>query len=791
MQIVYMKNKKLLLLIACCLAMALRLTAQTVTTHSYMARGATSAFGRSTVTGVNASDLKERGFCWSSETSTPTIADSHTTKTLSQSGLIYHIEGLTPATVYHMRAYALLKDSTAYYGNTVKVITIPKGTITWSYNNGGPADANNRINTAVKEAVEYLNEYTSISGFHTSVNYGDQTPTADCSYGGWMRVGPNASYQRTGTILHELLHGIGVGTHGIWNNNSPLRSNGSNGDWLGDRVTEFLRFWDNNVSGVLTGDGTHMWPYGINGAHEDSGSELLYMGCSMIAQALGEDGLPPTGGFGTPAYVLEQEDTIKYYIKSESPDGGLNDSYLRQNKIKRLAWEKMTAEEATLNDSAAWYITFNPRTRYYQLRNVATGHYITYYGTGISGFRLTDQGFASVNESFHLMRSRVDVDFGGTPMKGMRGYWIIHPENKQNPTCLSVSVSGMTNTATFDLGNGAVKQRWLIMTAEELNEVEDASKQAANSQLNNAVSQLKKLLQVPHTEDVLGTDAAMNSFVAYVEGLDLSQLSVNELTALATETQDSCSRFLSKVSPSDANSPFDLTYLITNAGMDSGEGWSTSPAINYSCGEFYQKTFDMYQALSGMPAGTYELRAQAFQRPGSSTESYNAYVAGTDNVTAYLYAGAQSTKIKHIASEARTTKVGTGNETAVGNPVRYIPNDMQATSKYFLWRLYDNSVMVELKSKGNLKVGLRCSSAPSNYWTIFDNFRLYYYGSLSPEEVAHIDQPTIPPHVQEPLFTTPADIYSITGVCVRKQATSLEGLPRGFYIVKGRKVIVK
>lgn len=788
----YMKNKHLSLFAACCLAIGLPLAAQTVTTHPYMARGATSAFGRSTVTGINADELKERGFCWSSETSEPTIADAHTTRTLSQGGTLYHIEGLSPATIYYMRAYALLKDSTAYYGNVVKLITIPKGTITWSYNNGAPDDAANaRINAAVKDAVEYLNEFTSISGFHTTVNYGDQTPTADCSYGGWMRVGPNASYQRTGTILHELLHGIGVGTHGVWNNNSPLRAGGSSGTWLGDRVTEFLRFWDNNQTTTLTGDGTHMWPYGINGAHEDSGSELLYMGCAMIAQALGEDGLPPTGGFGTPAYVFEQEDTIKYYIKSESPDGGLNDSYLRQNRIKRLVWEKMTAEEAALNDSAAWYITFNPKTRYYQLRNAATGHYLTYYGTGVSGFRLTDQGFASTNESFHLMRSRVDADFGGTRMEGMRGYWIIHPESKQNPTCLNVSVGGLTNTATFNLGNDAVKQRWLIATAKELALIEDASRQAVNNQLDKAIAQLKEFMQIPHIENVPGTDASMSSFMARIEGLEPGEMSIHELTALAAETNDSCFSFLSKVSAADASRPFDLTYLVADAGMDTGEGWSTQPAINYSCGEFYQKSFDMYQTLSDMPAGTYEWCAQAFQRPGTSADSYNAYVAGTDQVVAFLYAGTQSVKIKHIASEARTTQIGTGAESAVGSPVRYIPNDMQATSRYFLRKLYENSVMTTLGTKGNLKIGLRNSSAASNYWTIFDNFRLYYYGGLSPEEVTRIDSPHAGEVVHEPLFATPADVYSVTGVCVRKQATDLNGLPRGLYIVNGRKVIVK
>lgn len=311
-----MKNKRLLLLAGCCLTMGLNLTAQKVTTNSYIARGATTAFVRTTITGFKLSTMKERGVCWSSENSTPTIADAHTTKTVAQGasssgGTMHRINGLTPATKYYVRGYVLQRDSTVYYGEPVKVVTIPKGSMTWSYNNGGPADANERINAAVKDAVEtYLNEYTCISGFHTSVNYGAQTLTADCSYGGWMRVGPNASYQRTGTILHELLHGIGVGTHWVWYDNANLRSNTSRGTWLGDRVTELLRFWDNNATSVLNGDGTHMWPYGINGADEDSGSELLYIGCALIAQALGEDGLPPTGGFCTPTYTFDPNSLI-------------------------------------------------------------------------------------------------------------------------------------------------------------------------------------------------------------------------------------------------------------------------------------------------------------------------------------------------------------------------------------------------------------------------------------------------------------------------------------------------
>jgi hypothetical protein len=37
----------------------------------------------------------------------------------------------------------------------------------------------------------------------------------------------------------------------------------------------------------------------------------------------------------------------------------------------------------------------------------------------------------------------------------------------------------------------------------------------------------------------------------------------------------------------------------------------------------------------------------------------------------------------------------------------------------------------------------------------------------------------------------PTNVYTATGVLVRRQATTLEGLPKGIYVVNGRKVIVR
>jgi hypothetical protein len=49
---------------------------------------------------------------------------------------------------------------------------------------------------------------------------------------------------------------------------------------------------------------------------------------------------------------------------------------------------------------------------------------------------------------------------------------------------------------------------------------------------------------------------------------------------------------------------------------------------------------------------------------------------------------------------------------------------------------------------------------------------------------------TVPSGIASLVLSTPADVYSLTGRKLRSQATSLQGLPRGVYVVNGRKVVV-
>lgn len=766
-------------------------TIPTVVTDTRYARGSSVIFGRSTVSGVATSKIQEQGFCWSTHPE-PTIFDNRTTQYLTNNGRIYRMEGLTPSTVYYIRAYALTKDYAVGYGDILKVITIPRGTIGWSYDNGADAAANERINNAVASAVEYWNTYTSIKGLYLSVHYGSGTPTADCSYGGWMRVGPNSSYQRTGTIMHEMGHAIGVGQHSVWYGpGSPLRENGNSGIWLGDRATAVLRFWDNSTTATMNGDGTHMWPYGVNGAHEDNGSEVLYIANSLITQALGEDGLPPTGGFATPAYVFEQEDHVKYYIKSESDDFGANTSYLTINNKGMLEWQAMDGQQVVANDSAAWYITFNPRNSYYQFKNVSTGRFITYYGTGRNGFRTAAKEVATTNEQFHLMRSRVDKVIGeGANKKVLRGYWIIHPENVLNPTCFVPMANNRTETASFNLANTAENQRWLIFTADEINDVEKASKSRLNTQALDMIEKIKDLAAVPHVEETEGADAALASQLLEVEGrMADDNLTTSDLSGILEELRTMVVDFLAEVTPKSPTQPFDITFFMADPSLTNAAGWSAVPTISNSCGEYYQSAFNFNQTIKSMPGGTYELRVQAFQRPGTSADVHNSYVAGNDDVTAEIYMGSESVKMKNIMADAQKSKQSAEDVSVGANPVLYIPNTMLSASTYFKKGWYDNSLLGELASDGrSLKVGIRSTVSNNSYWCTFDNFRLYFYGAMSRETITDIEDVIVD---KNGIVVSPQDVYTLSGVLVRKNVTSLEQLPKGFYIVGGKKVVVQ
>jgi hypothetical protein len=107
---------------------------------------------------------------------------------------------------------------------------------------------------------------------------------------------------------------------------------------------------------------------------------------------------------------------------------------------------------------------------------------------------------------------------------------------------------------------------------------------------------------------------------------------------------------------------------------------------------------------------------------------------------------------------------------------------MASAEAYLKLTSYENEVATTLaEGDSDLKIGIKCTSAGSGYWSVFDNFRLYYYGSMSIDDVTSVEQV-----VTEGM--APTAVYNIFG---QKVADSLEGLPAGLYISNGKKMMIK
>lgn len=249
---------------------------------------------------------------------------------------------------------------------------------------------------------------------------------------------------------------------------------------------------------------------------------------------------------------------------------------------------------------------------------------------------------------------------------------------------------------------------------------------------------------------------------------------------------------IAQMAEATKDKPVDVSTLIAypdfgrSGSKRNTESWIDYPTIgglseNF-CGEKFDCTFDMNQTLTGMPNGHYKLRAQGFYREGADANWTVAPAVelrknGNEHLYAALYANEKEKQIMSIFNEAGKNNDGLDTELGL------IPNNMSQASSFFSDGLYWNELGVNV-TDGTLRIGIKKSVAVSRDWTCFDSFRLYYYGAAFDDEETSIADVSL-------THSIPFDVYTVDGRKVRHQVKTIEGLPKGIYLVKGRKVIVK
>lgn len=176
--------------------------------------------------------------------------------------------------------------------------------------------------------------------------------------------------------------------------------------------------------------------------------------------------------------------------------------------------------------------------------------------------------------------------------------------------------------------------------------------------------------------------------------------------------------------------------VLQNPSFDTTTGWNnTGVSINttHTNAEAYQGTFNLYQDLTDIPEGVYEITVQAMQRVDNNDNASQLYPNDVDEMTAYLYGNDITAKFASPYSYGMAEQKVTSGNADYAFRGKYIPNSMEGfaaacaeSNEAYLTKVY------ALVTDGKLRVGVKEEARPAGHssdWAIFDNFKITYRGN--------------------------------------------------------------
>lgn len=259
----------------------------------------------------------------------------------------------------------------------------------------------------------------------------------------------------------------------------------------------------------------------------------------------------------------------------------------------------------------------------------------------------------------------------------------------------------------------------------------------------------KKRLAIASEDAVTNLDAEVAAMMEKLDGaLTQGTIEDEDVDALVEEVDALIVRLNTPdySNASDSN-PADFSGLIKNNSYSDNnqDGWTAELGkegsdANYTAangvGEVFNQNYTYYQDLVGLPAGTYELKVQAFYRAGYAADDY-ANVEDASMNNAYLYAttaeGDFAKAVVRLGSEPNSneTEEVTAGYAWAEEYVYEVANSTASADQEFAADKYHNTIILKVGEDGKLRLGLMKSSWIEKDWTCFDNWELMYYGKNS------------------------------------------------------------
>ena len=457
-----------------------------------------------TIINSGASPVTSRGVCYSNNTTTPTIANTKTSDGTGIGTFISTINGLTPNTIYHIRAYATNSVGTSYgevKSFTTSVATIPQnisttavgnilqstamsgGTIgadggatiigrgvCWSNTTTNPTVANSKTNdgTGVGLFSSSLNNLSSGTTYYVRAY---ATNSAGTAYGNLKTFTTTNATVATGVTTNSILNitqfnaqsggnivgdgGISVTSRGVcWSSNTsnPTISNTKTID--GNGVGSFSSI----LTSLLPGTTYYVRAYATNGAGTSYGLAKVFTTTSAT--------VPQGISTNSPSDILQTTATSGGNISSDG--GALITS-------RGVCWSNSNssptiANNKTINGSGSGSFTSSltsliQGTTYY-VRAYATNAKGTAYGNTVS---LTTTSALYVGQSYQGGKIAYIFAPGDNGyISGQTHGLIVTTSNQSNGSPWGCSGTFINGTST-NLGSGSANTISIVNGCGSLN----------------------------------------------------------------------------------------------------------------------------------------------------------------------------------------------------------------------------------------------------------------------------------------------------------------------------------
>ena len=206
----------------------------------------------------------------------------------------------------------------------------------------------------------------------------------------------------------------------------------------------------------------------------------------------------------------------------------------------------------------------------------------------------------------------------------------------------------------------------------------------------------------------------------------------------------------------------DVSDLIVNANYDPEkgskdetriEGWTTTAMNGYKqySVSYNRAPFELYQDLSGLPAGFYKATVHTYYRAGYYDEEEARVANGEETHLTTLYAttslGNYTTPVMNLYEGAADTDLDVKCYTLSNG--KFAPDGTTPTVAFFAAGYYLNEIEFEVGEDGKARIGLSKTEVLANDYEVVGEWKLYYYKSGAPvaiEGVAaeEISEPAVP-----------------------------------------------